>query len=74
MAALALFPRLEKDASDGLVHVIAHAVDDEDVFLLGYGRKNLVEFAGRLLKVVEIGSLRRLDDVEENALIFFGWV
>ncbi len=69
LRALALLPRLEQDAREGLVHV-AHAVDGEDVVLLRHGLEHLAELGRRLLQVVEVGGLRRLDDVEQDALVF----
>ena len=72
LRAVALVPRLEQDARERLVHVPAHAVDGEHVLLLGHRVEHLVEVLGDLLEVVEVGALRRLDEVEQDALVFLG--
>ena len=54
------------------MHVAAHAVDGEDVLLLGHRLEHVVEVVGDLLEVVDVGRRRRLDEVEEDALVFLG--
>ena len=49
---------------------VAHAVDGEDMLLLGDRAVGLIEPLGRVLEIIEIGVLRRLDQGEEDALIF----
>ena len=72
LRALALLPRLEQDAGERLMHVAAHAVDRENMLSLGHGLEHLVEVGRHLLEIVEIADLRRLDDIEDDALVFLG--
>ena len=51
---------------------VAHAVDGEDVLLLGDRAVGLIESLGRVLEIIEIGVLRRLDQGEEDTLVFLG--
>ena len=70
LIARALIPRLQEHAGEGLVNA-GIAVDDEEVTCLGELLRLLIELVRRLLDIIEIAGLRRLDHREENALVLF---